>query len=104
MKFISEKQLPNGDWLWDVDFEEGEIEMLVNYAVNDILKKYLEENEKEEKVYCKDCVHLTNYLDGWLCKSPKNIGDTWYNKMGGYIDPEEKNNNNDCEWFKGGEI
>ena len=99
MKFISEKQLPSGDWLWDVDFEEGEIQMLVNYAVNDILKKYLEENEKEEKVYCGKCWYFHN---SEVCNSPENTGDTWYGVGGRRRSPQEINKNNDCKLFKGG--
>ena len=55
-----------------------------------------------EKVYCKDCEYLrprAKFEFSMTCQVPSNIGAQWYAKEG-YLLPEEKNLNNDCQDFQ----
>lgn len=99
MKILSEKEEDNGTYTLDVEFEDGELNMLVNYAVNDILKKQVESEERKGKSYCSECKHLkVPYLD-FHCTHPNNCGD-WYSRKGERIDPHIRNKNNDCNLFE----
>lgn len=49
MKILSEKQLPSGDWELDCEFSQEELNILLSYAVVDILKKQLKRDKKRNK-------------------------------------------------------
>lgn len=68
-------------------------------------------SNSSEKVYCKDCKWLNITLsyyspfqnqENYLCEQPKNkeVIDDFLSREEHYIwTPEEKNENNDCEYF-----
>jgi hypothetical protein len=43
MKILSDKKLPSGEYQLECVFTEEEIQFLINYAVNDILKRHIEQ-------------------------------------------------------------
>jgi len=47
MKILSEKQLPSGDCQLDCEFTDEEIQILLNYAIVDILKKQIKKGKKK---------------------------------------------------------
>jgi hypothetical protein len=49
MKILSEKQLSSGDWELECEFSQEELNMLLSYAVVDILKKHLKQDKKRSK-------------------------------------------------------
>jgi hypothetical protein len=48
MKIISEKKLPNGDSEFECDFTKEEVNILLSYAVNRILKDIIEQEKTIE--------------------------------------------------------
>jgi hypothetical protein len=53
MKILAEKKLPSGDWELDCEFSQEELNILLSYAVNRILKKQLKLEKKKGKK-CQD--------------------------------------------------
>lgn len=49
MKVLSEKKLSSGDYELDCEFTDYEVQFLINYAVNAILKKQVKELKKKKK-------------------------------------------------------
>ena len=49
MKILSEKQLPSGDYQLDCEVTDEEVQILLNYAIVDILKKQVKKGKKRKK-------------------------------------------------------
>lgn len=49
MKILSEKQLPSGDYELECEFTEVEVQILLNYAVVNILKSQLKRANRKRK-------------------------------------------------------
>ena len=55
MEVVKITENEDGSAILDVNFTEHEINILVEYAVVDILKKHIDKLEEDNKRYCFDC-------------------------------------------------
>jgi hypothetical protein len=49
MKILAEKQLANGDYQLDCEFTDEEVQVLLNYAVVNILKEQIKNEKKIQR-------------------------------------------------------
>ena len=104
MIILKEKQTESGNYEFYCEFEENEIHLLLNYAVNNILKEQIERMKNKEKVFCIDCKYYRFFSNLHSCNAPNNKKDTFLKpKSKKILRPAVKNKNNDCDWHESNE-